>query len=235
MTSTLVIGRTAHHARGLAGAAFRRMALAALAAGLLLLAALLLYRIGSPLLPVVAVVGIPFAVAAAAQFSAARVKYLQARVGVAAEETVARALARLGGEVLLNGVLLGAGDIDHVLLGPWVLSVETKHARGKFTIDSAGRLRVGRRLLPRDPIGQASRNAEMLSRRLGVPVSALLVLSEADGRPLRIRDVWVLGTSSLPQVTAQLPRILPPGRSRAYIVTLPVADPGRGVQETQPR
>jgi hypothetical protein len=203
------------------------MLLPTLGAGLLVLAALLLYRIGSPLLPVVAVIGLPFVVVAALQFSGARVKFLQARVGVVAEETVARALARLGGEVLLNGVLLGAGDIDHVLLGPWALSVETKHARGKFTVDSTGRLRVGRRPLPRDPIGQASRNAEMLSRRLGVPVSALLVLSEAAGQPVRVRDVWVLGTSSLPQVTAQLPRSIAPGRARAYTASLPVADPGR--------
>ena len=223
---TTVIGRPAHHARGLARAAAQRMLLAGAAAVLLALALVLLYRSGSRLLPVLSVLGVPFLIVAAAQFSTSRVKFLQARVGVVAEQRVARVLARIGGDVLLNGVLLGAGDIDHVLLGPWALAVETKHARGRFSIDRQGRLQVGRRVLPRDPVGQASRNAAMLARHLGLPVTGLLVLSEGEGRPFRLGDVVVLGAASLPQLTGELPRVLNSSSAARMTERLTVADPG---------
>jgi hypothetical protein len=125
---------------------------------------------------------------------------------------------------VVNGVVLGRGDIDHVVLGPWLVAVETKFGRGDLRLDDRGRLLVDGRLLPRDPIGQARTNARMLSRHLGWDVSALLVVSEGSGPAFAADGVVVSPRSGLGAVLRTFPEVLGADLAAALGEHLPTAD-----------
>lgn len=167
------------------------------------------------------VLAIPFLAFGVHGFNRYSGEYARAMSGVRAEDEVARALGSTGGALLLNGVLLGAGDIDHVLLGPVAAAIETKYGRGRISVSPEGRLLVGSKVLPRDPIAQAARNAAMLSRRLGVSCTAVVVISSGEGQAFMSRGVYVTSLRDLPALVRSLPRVLPVVPHSAH--QLPVA------------
>jgi len=151
------------------------------------------------------------------------VEYLKASTGVRAEARVARVLGRCPLVAVVHGALLGRGDIDHVVLGPRLVAVETKHGRGPVSFDRDGSLRVGSRRLPRDPVAQARANAARLGERLGRHADAVVVVVDATSPACRHDGVWVCSLKELPAVIETLPARIDATTAESFARSLPVA------------
>lgn len=194
-----------------------------LSSGLVLLVLLVWVLRSSSLLAPLLVVGVPVALVAVLGVRRYNVEYLKASVGVRAEARVARRVSRLPFAALVNGALLDRGDVDHVVLGPCLAVLETKHGRGRVEVRGDGSFRVSGRRLPRDPVAQAAANAERLSRRLNRPVDAVVVVVDATSGPFRSGAVWVCSLADLPGVLASLPPRLDQVSAERLAASLPVA------------
>ena len=205
---TTVIGRPAQHARGLARRAFLRAMMTGSGGLAALVAAWYCFSAGSDAMTRLAsYVGAGIALAAFWVASESWGKVARARAGIEAEVAVARELRRLGPSVVVNGALIGAGgDCDHVVIGPWLAAVETKHGRGRVRMVN-GSLRVGSRKLPRDPLHQARRQAEAVSRLTGRTATPVLCVTEAE-KVVMIDGVIVCGLRHLRDVMRALPAIM---------------------------
>ena len=126
------------------------------------------FSAGSSFFVPVVVVGVPVALVAILGVRRFNVDYLRASTGVRAEARVARVLGRSACVAVVHGALLDRGDVDHVVLGPALAVIETKHGRGQISFDGGGSLRVGGRRLPRDPLAQARANS-------GQPRSTMMI------------------------------------------------------------
>jgi hypothetical protein len=158
----------------------------------------------------------------------ARRRWRQAAVGIRSEDRVARILARSGAAVVIHGANLATpgrerGDVDHVVLGPVAATIETKTGRG--VVRARGeRVHVGRRLLPGRPLHQASVHARQLTRRIGVPATAVLCVVDMVGAPFNAGDVIVCSAADLAGVLGRLPRTIDPASASALAATIPLAD-----------
>ena len=217
----LVRGTPAVHARRLARRALTRLAQASAA----VLAAVLAvwFAWGSSLFGPVLVLAVPVALIAGLGARRFNVEYLKASTGVRAEDRVARVLSRGASVAVLHGALIGRGDVDHVVLGPRLVAVETKHGRGEVTFDRDGTLRVGGRRLPRDPVGQVRANASLLAGRVGRAADAVVVIVDASSPPQRRDGVWVCSLAQLPAVLEQLPARIDMRTAESFARSLPVA------------
>jgi len=215
------LGTTAVYARRLARHAAHRLLLLGAGLGALVVAAWLLA--GSRWFLPFLVLAVPAAAVAALGVRRFNVEYLKAASGVRSEARVARRLAAAAPAALVHGVLLGRGDLDHVVLGPMLAVVETKTGRGRLGLDAAGALLLEGRRLPRDPIGQVVDGASRLSRHLGRRVSAVVVVVDATSEPFQSRGVWVCSLRDLPRVLAALPAVLDPVTAASLARRLPVA------------
>lgn len=156
-------------------------------------------------------VGAIAAVAAVAWVNAAvQPKVGRLTAGRNAERLAARALRRSGVTAVLHGYDLDGrgGDADHVVVGPVLAVVETKHGRGKVSVGRDGAVTVGGKRLPRDPLEQARRQAGKLSRRIGRQVSPVVCITETSSRPFQRSGVWVCAAADLPAVLRSLPTVL---------------------------
>jgi len=217
----LVRGVPAVHARRLARRALSRLAVLG---GVVVLVALLGWlSAGTSLFAPVAVVGLPVALVAALGVRRFNVEYLKASTGVRAEDRVARVLGRSSLAAVVHGALLDRGDVDHVVLGPPLAVIETKHGRGPVSFDRDGMLRVGGRRLPRDPVAQARANASRLSGRLNRPVDAVVVVVDSTSPASRRDGVWVCSLGELPAVLASLPARVDASTAAAVGRSLPTA------------
>jgi hypothetical protein len=176
----------------------------------------------SLLLPT-AVLAIPAALVLGLGLRQANSAYMRALSGVRAEERVAKVLARSGVAAVANGVLLGSGDVDHVVLGPCVAAVETKHGRGRITLAADGSLRVNGRPFHRDPVSQAAEAARRVSSRLGLAVAAIVAISDTESPAFQTRGVWVCSIGDLPTILRSFPATLAPERAVSLAGSLPVA------------
>lgn len=158
--------------------------------------------------PVTAVVAVVAGIAVVGHLTRGRT--LQLWAGIAAERKVARALRRAGPAAIVHGARPGGrgGDLDHVVLGPYVAAVETKHGRGTVRVGRDGRVSAGGKRLPRDPVGQAGKAARRAGRTLGLPVTPVLCIAGMTGGPFQVDDVWVTGARTLPELLGRLPRML---------------------------
>lgn len=124
----------------------------------------------------------------------------QLLAGIRSEQRVARILRNAGYAAVIHGVDLGrGGDADHVVLGPCVAAIETKTGRGKVRTTRQG-LAAGRKTLPGDPIAQARRQADGLSRAVGRAADAICCIVDMDGPPQKIGGVTVCSARHLPEV-----------------------------------
>lgn len=107
-----------------------------------------------------------------------------ADAGAAAEVEVARRLQRLKPTVLLFDVDLrdGRSDVDTIILGPWVATVEVKRARGFVVAMDDGTVRAGRTWLPGRPVAQAAHHAARIGQFSDAYVTAVLCLTRMWGR-----------------------------------------------------
>lgn len=209
MQSSFVRGVPASHARSLAAQAGKFLLLSAIGGALLVVSLYLTLRSAPERLPALALLTTPLLLLAVYGFRRYQGEYARAVTGARAEESVARALSACGAQVLLNGVLLGSGDIDHVVMGPFAAAIETKYGRGRVVMDRKGRLIVGSKTLPKDPVSQAERNASMLSKRLGVRFTPIVVVSDGEGPVFSAGGVYVTGLKDLPSLLRTLPQVMP--------------------------
>jgi hypothetical protein len=219
----LQLGRTAVYARALAARALGRVA--ALTGMLFTLggATVLVFTYRSSLLVPWSIVAVPAAGVALLGIRRFNVEYLKARAGVRAEARTARRLAQCSIVAAVNGVMLGHGDIDHVVLGPCLAAIETKHGRGPLGVGRNGELLVNGRRLARDPVEQARQAAAKLSRHLGCPVEAVVVVVDAEGEPVRVGGVHVTSLKYLPACLQALPAQLVTQSALTTARSLPIA------------
>ena len=108
-----------------------------------------------------------------------------ARSGSAGEYEVAARLRAYQPDVLLFDLDLRGqrSDIDAVVLGPVVATVEVKAAKGRVRAMSDGTVRVGGTWLSGHPIAQAARHAAALGTYTEHHAEALLCITRMRGRP----------------------------------------------------
>jgi hypothetical protein len=149
----------------------------------------------------------------------------KAAVGARSERTVARVLARSGAHVVVHGAMLGAGgDLDHAVVGPVLVAVETKTGRGEVRVDGDGRLWVGRRQVLGSPTSQAHRQAVALGRAAGGFAQAVVCVVDMANAPFVHRGVTVCSAGDLVGVLRGFPSVLRADESRAVAGRL--APPG---------
>lgn len=219
----LLLGQTAVYARTLAARALGR--LAALSGVVLALAgaSVLVLTHRPALLPAWLVLAVPAGVVAGLGVRRFNVEYLKARAGIRAESRTARRLGQCPVVAIANGVILGHGDIDHVVLGPCLAAIETKHGRGALALGRDGELLVGGRRLARDPVEQARQAAAKLTRQLGRRAEAVVVVVDAEGEPVRVGGVYVTSLKFLPTCLQQLPTQLDAPTALSAVRSLPLA------------
>lgn len=141
----------------------------------------------------------------------------KARIGARSEARVARMLARRSGvRIVMNGVHPGGskGDVDHLLLGPCLAVVETKTGTGKVSY-AYGKMRAGRRVIPGDPVQQARRQADRVSRLTGRRCAAVVCVPDMTNQSFRASGVPVCSLQELPEVVRGLPGVFSNGRDAA--------------------
>lgn len=202
---TQIYGTPGGHATKLARKALIALGIWGFAAALCVSLAIIIWGAESSALRTPALVagGAGF-VAATVQARGARINFMRAYTGVMAEQTVAKVLRRSNLDAVVNGALLQRGDADHVVFGPVLAVVETKHGRGRVSVVQDG-VRVGNRRIPRDPVSQALAQAGILRGELGRTPHSIVCITYMIGRPFQTRGVWVTSASDLPQVLKALP------------------------------
>ena len=145
------------------------------------------------------------------------------RKGAEGEEHVGGRLERLAeqGWHVLHSVPVGqrGSDIDHVLIGPGgVFTINTKNHPGKTIWVAPNQIRVNGQPVPylRNSRFEASRASELLSARVGWPVSAraaLVLLTGSLAPQVTIKsggplDVWILDRWDVPRRFAKTKPIL---------------------------
>jgi hypothetical protein len=201
---TLELGRPGAHASRLARkATIQMLGWGSLTALCLTMALVVWYSESNPLrLPALAV-GLTGAALSSAMASRCRTEVARASVGVRAERRVAESLRRCNLTAIVHGATIAGGDADHVGLGPVAVLVETKYGRGEISTNGVS-VKVGKKTLPRNPIGQARRQASLVSREIGRPVDAIVCISEGTGAPRLVDGVWVCSARDLRSVISRM-------------------------------
>lgn len=138
--------------------------------------------------------------------SSARIRYAKANVGVRAEVRVSKTLVRCAPYALVHGSTLGfRGDIDHIVVGPCLATVETKYGVGKVGLNAENNLVCGGKIFKGDPIAQASRAADAVSKHAGVDCDAVVVVTDGTTPPFRHRGVTVCSLKDLVSVLSSFP------------------------------
>lgn len=132
----------------------------------------------------------------------------RAWVGARSERRVASVIKKAQPTAVVHGALIGGrgGDVDHAVIGPWLVAVETKTGTGPVSIRD-GKVVAGRRTMPGNPVAQAQQSAVRLGRMANQYASAVLCISDMTGRPFKSGTVVVCSPTSLPDVLASLPHV----------------------------
>ncbi|MEV0405845.1 NERD domain-containing protein [Actinoallomurus sp. NPDC050550] len=136
----------------------------------------------------------------------------KAAIGARSERDVRAVIRRTGSIAAAYGIMLGArgGDCDAVVFtaGRGAAAVEVKTGHGEVAVDG-DTMRVGRRVLPKNPTGQAAFQARRLSDALGrKPVLAVVCVPGMTNRPFATaKGVWVCSADDLKTVLDRAPRI----------------------------
>lgn len=161
------------------------------------------------------------AVVALYGYQTSHVAWRKAVVGYRSEARVARVLAGIGSEVILNGTLLGAGgDADHIILGPVAAVIETKTGHGHVQASTDGRIIAGGRPIPKNPVSQVNRQARALHQIAGVYVDSVVCIVDMTDRPFSVHGATVCSLADLPSVLSALPSRIGDNQARALANTL---------------
>jgi hypothetical protein len=218
--TTTILGTPGRYASKLQHAAFAKIVICTI--GLLLAFGggfVTLQTTGSTRI-VVAIVAALAAVFSMSLLSTYKTLYAKTSSGANAEKKVAKELRRLGPHALVHGATFGSNaDIDHIVLGPCLVSIETKYGRGPVSINSASKLCCGRKIMYGDPLAQAKRNASRVSKASRSVSAAVLVVVDATGPPQQINGVWVCSLRDLGAVLKTLPSVLNDKASAVRLAT----------------
>lgn len=143
-----------------------------------------------------------------------------AAVGARSERRVASVLSRLRQTAVLHSVDLKAGgDADHLLLGPKLVSVETKTGGGKVSYDG-GKLYVGAKALRGDPVAQCRRQALAARDLLGTYCDAVVCVVDMTNSPFQVSSVVVCSLNDLSSVVARFQDRIRPDQAWARAMEL---------------
>lgn len=138
-------------------------------------------------------------------------------VGIKSERRVARVIESIGADVVVHGLEFGhGGDCDHIVAASCLALVETKTGSGVVTT-TPGQMKAGNRVLPKDPVKQARRQARQVSQLTGVPVSAIVVVVDMVNEPFFDGDVTVCSLKDLPRVLAAAPAVMTPAAMQKLV------------------
>jgi hypothetical protein len=84
--------------------------------------------------------------------------------------------------------------------------IETKHGRGPVRVDN-GKFKVGPKTLPRDPVGQVLRQAEVVSRFVGRRPVPIVCVPGMTNAAFETRGVLVCSVNDLPSVLRGIPYV----------------------------
>jgi hypothetical protein len=137
-------------------------------------------------------------------------RIVTAAAGAKAEKVVAHHIANVPGvQVVANSYMVGVGgDVDHVVIGPWLAAVETKTGSGVLRHDRRGtRLRTGHRQYDA-ALDRVARQAVRIGQLAGVTCSPILVVANTTSGPMQVRGVTVCSALDLAGVLVELPTAL---------------------------
>jgi hypothetical protein len=217
-----ITGRPGVHARQLAMNALARQAAALAGIGVLATATAFILAATPPstLRVVELILGIAGVLSLVGPAVRADVRRRQAWAGYSSERRVAAVLNRLPVAEVAHGLMLGAGgDADHVVLGPCAVLVETKTGNGRVAVTGRG-LAVGRRVMPKDPLAQARRQARVLGQRAGVWVQAVVCVPGMTNASFVDDGVTVCSLADLPRVIGAAPAAIDAFAARAFLASL---------------
>lgn len=190
--------------RGEAAKSYALIAFIVLAVAAVTLAALF-----TDLLPPVAEIIIVLAVALAGgafvvlnhKTAAANMKKAsQADVGVKSERAIRRVVRRNRPLAALYGAVLGKrqGDVDLIVIdrGLRLASVEIKTGFGHVKVDG-NQVRAGRRVMPRDPLGQCQKAARRVTDAMGAYATPVLCIPGMTNKPFMHDDILVTNGKDL--------------------------------------
>lgn len=173
--------------------------------------------VGTLVVAALLILGVALLLAARKHYDA----YSRAAIGLRSERRVADELSKSGAAAIIHGALLSdkGGDADHIVLGPPCVVVETKTGRGQVRVNKDGFF-VGSRKVPGNPVRQASRQAQTLSRKIGVKASAIVCVVDMTGQPFQVDGTWVCSLKDLRNVLARCPRVLAKHEAHRLVRTL---------------
>jgi hypothetical protein len=117
---------------------------------------------------------------------------------------------------LLHSVdLCAGGDADHLLLGPWLATVETKTGAGLVRYTD-GKLYVGTRPLKGDPLAQCRRQALAARAEVGSFCDAIVCVVDMENRPFTQNHVTVCSLRDLSGVISALASRVSDTAAREY-------------------
>lgn len=124
----------------------------------------------------------------------------QAKIGVQSERDVRRFVRKNKPLISMYGVKLGKrqGDVDLIVIDRQrkLLAVEIKTGFGKVSM-YGNQVRAGKKLMPRDPHGQALKSAERLQKALNVPVLPVLCVVEMTNKPFVHQGVLICSAKDM--------------------------------------
>jgi hypothetical protein len=135
----------------------------------------------------------------------------KAAIGARSEREARAAIRRTGSIAVAYGLVLTdrGGDCDAAVFtrGCGAAVVEVKTGHGEVAAEN-GTLRVGRRVLPKNPARQAANQARLLSRMLGrKAVLAVVYIPGMTNRSFTEAGVWICGEADLKDVLDRAPRV----------------------------
>lgn len=214
-----VFGVTASYPRMLAKDALVRVTYFSILAGVSAVGSLILMlrdtRFDRPL----AILGFLAGFAAVTQILEAKLKISRAMSGIKAEQVVSHRLEKHTDSYIINGAILKVktGDADHVVLGPVCAVVETKNGYGEVKGLGDGKISMNGNVVPRTPLIQARKQAQYLSKLIGVNATPILCLTNITTPPSKIEGVIVTSVKDLPMVINKLPHLLEKERAREMV------------------
>jgi hypothetical protein len=143
--------------------------------------------------------------------------YRRALSGIVSEQRVLAAVRDSSAAVVVNGARPSdrAGDIDHVVLGPMAVVIETKTGSGTVTV-LGDQLRCNTRPLKGASLRQVRSQANAVSQTLGAPVAAVVCVVDMVGDLLRVGGVTVCSVEALPDVLDSFDPVLDSSQARAF-------------------
>ena len=205
-----IYGVTASYPRMLAKDSLKRVTYFSLLAGISGLGSLILLVRGDRFDRPLAVMGFMAGFAAVTQILEAKIKISRAMSGIKAEQVVSYKLEKFTKSYIINGAILKikTGDADHVVIGPVCAVVETKNGYGEVKGIGNGKITMNGNLVPRTPLVQARKQAQYLSKLVGVHATPILCLTNITTPPTKIEGVIVTSVKDLPSVINKLPHLI---------------------------